>query len=132
VRSADAGGEKNDLLQLSRDLLHRQCDARIWHIDDRVDTLAIPLTGDVCTEIGAVAMIRKDKLDLPAEHGPAEVINSHTRGLDRTWAAVRGINRSHIGEYANLDGECFLPRCAASCQGQAIAMAAPIMAQNFI
>ena len=96
-------------------MLHRQRNARIWHIHDRIDALAVPLTSDARAEIGVVPMIRGDKLDRLAEYGTAEIIDRHARGLDRAGAPVRGIKRGHIGEHANLNGLFFFS-CRASCQ----------------
>ena len=106
VRSELAAPEtEENLVLLARDLVDRERDAGIRHVDDDVDVVDVePLPRDVGADVGLVLVVGADDLDLHAVRGRIEILDRHFGGGDRTGAADVGIKARHVGEHADLDG----------------------------
>ena len=88
VRSEDEAESKmtRRLRSFAR-VLDRERDARIGDVEDRPDApLVVPLPRDGEADVDFVLVIGDEKLDRPAEHRAAEILNGHPRHFDRTRA----------------------------------------------
>ena len=98
------GGVERDLVLFLDDLLHRERDRRVRHIDHHIDAIDIePVPDDGSADIGLVLVIGGDEFDRLAAEGAAGVLDRHLCGLDRSHAGLIRIQARHVAEDADFD-----------------------------
>jgi len=93
-----------DAVLLLHDVVDRERDAGIRHVDDRIDLVDVePLPGDGGANVGLVLVIAGDEIDGPALGLEAGVLDRHLRRQRRTGTCEVGIKAGLIGQRADLD-----------------------------
>ena len=101
-----AGGAGDvDLLEIARDLLHRQRGAGVRHVHDQLNTFGVvPTPRDRGGDVRLVLMVAADRLDRLAEHRPAHLLDRHSGARQRARTALVGEIARHVVEHADGDG----------------------------
>ena len=106
VAEADRGGavEHHDLVARLRDLAGRQGGRGRCHVKDHFDALIVEhVAGDTRGKVGLVEMIRRDDLDLAAEHLAAEIFRRHLRSRLAAGPGDVGVEAGHVEDAAKFE-----------------------------
>jgi hypothetical protein len=105
---------------LGRELFDGKRDSRIVEADGHVHFFSIePVAGNGRPDIGLILVIGEYDLDRLAEHGAANVLDRHSCGDDRTWAAQVSVEAGLVVEHANSDDIIrYLTTCPSGAKGR--------------
>jgi hypothetical protein len=96
-------GEDHHALHLAGQVLHRQCDRGVGHVQDQVHlVILVPAARGRHADVDLVLVVGRDHFDGLAQHGAAEILDGHLHGFHAKLAGQVGHHAGLVAQHADL------------------------------